>query len=272
MKRALLAAVGAGSFFVVGSASEQKYSLMRRAQSVVSRDYAAAEHDSHTVLRTDYGSSAKTKACPKNPIVILTLGQSNAANYVTARFHGKGTVFYRGQCYEASDPLLGATGDRGSIWSRLSDRLPNNIVFVNVAVASSSMEAWSPGGILNDRVLAAINYLKEARLAVNYVLIQQGEFEGISHANPELYEKNAAALVRQLQAEGAKVIFATSSSCGKEMNVEIRRAQANVRRITRAIAGPDMDTFSAFRANICHLTDKGANKAADEWASIVSSH
>lgn len=58
--------------------------------------------------------------CPRNAVVLLVLGQSNAANHVYAEPAGvdpSGTAFsfFRGRCYALADPVPGASGTRASV-------------------------------------------------------------------------------------------------------------------------------------------------------------
>ena len=59
----------------------------------------------------------------KRVLVALTFGQSNSANHgETPHTSGPGVLnFYLSKLYAARDPLLGATGGRGSVWTRFGD-------------------------------------------------------------------------------------------------------------------------------------------------------
>jgi hypothetical protein len=61
-------------------------------------------------------------ACPSsNPLVILTGGQSNAANAlsdpVDERRDLAAFMFFKSRCYRLRDPLLGPIGGHGSLWA-----------------------------------------------------------------------------------------------------------------------------------------------------------
>src|SRR5215203_6355453 len=59
-------------------------------------------------------------------MIALTFGQSNAANRGQKKYtcHNKKVlVFNDGKLYRARDPLPGATGPGGSVWSLLGDML-----------------------------------------------------------------------------------------------------------------------------------------------------
>jgi hypothetical protein len=56
-------------------------------------------------------------------MVALVFGQSNSANSGETPYKSRQGVynFYKGKLYRAQDPLLGATGDGGSVWTRLGN-------------------------------------------------------------------------------------------------------------------------------------------------------
>lgn len=58
-------------------------------------------------------------------MVILALGQSNSANYGETRYRPKHEAYsyFRGILYGAADPMFGADGLKGSVWTRLADML-----------------------------------------------------------------------------------------------------------------------------------------------------
>jgi len=62
-----------------------------------------------------------------NPSVLRIIGQSNGGNHGETRHVARQAVFnfnaLDGLCYQACDPLLGATGDGGSPWCILGDAL-----------------------------------------------------------------------------------------------------------------------------------------------------
>ena len=81
--------------------------------------------------------------------------------------------FYRGQIYEARDPLLGATGDGGSIWLRLAGegdrerRLRSRWCSCRSRSGPADVARFAPGGSLNDGLLAMIAGARERGLCVH---------------------------------------------------------------------------------------------------------
>ena len=87
--------------------------------------------------------------------VFLITGQSNAVNHGERGFAAQRDVFninlFDGELYLAADPLLGATGDGGSPWCLLGDRLIAAgfapwVCLCPIAVGGASVAEWGPGG------------------------------------------------------------------------------------------------------------------------------
>ena len=105
-----------------------------------------------------------TAAAPKVPrvMVALVFGQSNAANWGQGRRTAGANVqvFYKGRFYRASDPIKGADGEGGSVWTRLGDKLIaaklyDKVIFVPVARGGSeSLSSVSSLAIQNCRAVS----------------------------------------------------------------------------------------------------------------------
>jgi hypothetical protein len=233
---------------------------------------AEIRHDAETVWRDDHQRSPVPADCPRGARTLLILGQSNAANYGEGRRRSaKAVNFYNGRCYRARDPLLGGSGDRGSAWTRLADRLDGPTVLAPIAIGGSRIKEWSPGGRLFPRVQLALMQLEAAAIPPTHILIVQGESEGNSREDPKAYEQEAARLLAYLKRTGAAVYLATATRCLDAPNQEIRTAQARARDRTGTLAGPDMDALdNALRVNGCHFSAHGLDRAAAAWANLIS--
>ena len=82
-------------------------------------------------IEDDYDIVNKQEIDPKNikgkTLTILDLGQSNSGNFGETKKtpeHNVYNLYFANQkLYLADDPLLGANGDRGSVWTRLGDKI-----------------------------------------------------------------------------------------------------------------------------------------------------
>lgn len=275
----LIVAVGIAALSI-GLLAEERFRIAQRVRVVLSgANPGDVAHDATTVARVDWNPTPAPVDCPTNrPIVLLLVGQSNAANYVTERVSAPApvSVRYGGQCYRASDPLLGATGDRGSIWSRLGSRIAaasgRPVLLVPIAVGSASVEAWAPGGVLNPRLELALLDLQALGLRADAIIYQQGEFEGEGRADAAQYRRHLEALLRQLSRASPSVFVALTSKCSGKVNSAIRAAQEGAMAAAGARRGVDMDAIpDEDRRNLCHLSGAAADRIARSWLDILRS-
>ena len=216
--------------------------------------------------------------------VILTLGQSNAANFGEVRFAPRPAVDnfnpFDGRCYRARDPLLGTDGRGGSPWSRLGDLLVatgrvKRILIVPIAVGGSSIERWAPDGDLHPRIRRVKTMLDDAGVGVTHVLWHQGESDARATSGQE-YAERFGQLLASLREVGldAPVYAAVATWCGgvRPKAEEIRAAQESLpRRFEGVFPGPDTDQLDRFslRHEICHFSEEGLKAHAALWAESV---
>src|SRR5262249_17880379 len=132
---------------------------------------------------------APSIANPPGTTVILTFGQSNAANSGAERYAARGPVhvfnIFDMRFYRAIDPLPGASVDAGcvyggSVWSRLGDKLidagvASSVLFVPIAFGATYIQDWAPGGHTHRRLLFALHRLKSAGIKIDMLCWHQGE-------------------------------------------------------------------------------------------------
>jgi hypothetical protein len=240
--------------------------------------------------------------------VFLSLGQSNATNIGSSRHKGRSGVvnfnFFDGQCYEARDPLLGTTGDGGTIWTVLANRLISNgifdnIILVPIAIGGASINRWSDPRDLGSRIAFVGEALKNAGLKVTQVFFLQGEAdhhpEGAwARLRPsefvrlslesnrysmrgEAYE-NHFFKVRNLLLEAgiyASISVAVKTRCGDTgLNIEgpVSRAQRNIIQNSDYVKmGPDINLLKndVYSSDLCHLSDSGMEMIAEIWARTL---
>jgi len=213
------------------------------------------------------------------PVVLLILGQSNAANRVTPKVASRTvTVIQRGRCYESAAPLPGATGSQGSPWPDLvtlveRDVAPRRVALALLAVDSTTIDDWADATPLRERLLAELAALQRAGIAVSAVLWQQGEADARAGTSSAAYEANLVALIRALRAGhvAAPVLLARSTRCLDADGSAVRAALARVAAREPGVAeGPDTDLLSGpMRADGCHWSSAGAAAAARLWAPHV---
>ena len=98
------------------------------------------------------GESRFLAPLAESALSIVTLGQSNAANFAAGRYRPRTNVvnfnLYDGKCYRATNPLIGASGDRGNFATRLGDILiergfTERVVLAPIGMGNTRIEDWS---------------------------------------------------------------------------------------------------------------------------------
>lgn len=217
------------------------------------------------------------------PLVLLVLGQSNAANHGLPMGNHPGTavtVFDGQSCHRSFDPLPGATGRGASIWSRLPTHLARQgvtreVVFEVLAVGATTVHDWTAAGSPLRQALATLSRrLASSPLAPDLVLWQQGEGDMEAGTTAEQYRQRMTELVGHLRREGirAPVVLAFSTVCRSAPSGQIREAVASLAASGPDFKlGPDTDTLTGavYRFDDCHFTAAGRDAAAALWAQAL---
>lgn len=215
----------------------------------------------------------------QRPMVLLVLGQSNAAN------HGRPAapaaaipVFFRGRCFLARDPLPGGSGEGASLWPLVAANLGGQLhgrplLFAQLAVESTTIADWTRRGPLRDALRAEMAALARAGLVADLVLWQQGEADANAHTGTEAYRHGLAELRQSLDAGGvrAQMVAALSTWCPGNDGSLVRDA---IRQFAHSgkdfMVGPDTDALQgAMRSGGCHFSATGLEAAAAEWATSL---
>ena len=224
--------------------------------------------------------------------VLLVLGQSNAANFGNIRYTAnceQAINFYQGNYYPLSDPLKGALGEGGSVWSRLGDLLLQSgfagvVIIAPVAIGGTSVQQWKPGGVNNHLITETITSLYSKGLKITHVLWHQGEnnnanlYPSVSALeNAQQYRIDFMELVAQLRSLGvdAPVFPAITSRCGKlQSDIFLEQAQRELANDSMGIYnGPDTDLLgNEYRYDACHFNEEGLRLHALLWANILFTH
>lgn len=245
------------------------------------------------VVRRSLGAPASVVAgvprrevdCPRGPhprrLVALTLGQSNAANYVAGRHtSAAGVVNYSGgRCFEGKDPLPGADGTGGSVWSRLGDLLIaggdyDQVVIAGIAVSASGVARWTVGGDLHPRLVEVLAAMRAHGLTPTHLLWHQGETDAKEGGSAEAYRRHFLGMIDSVRAHGvgAPVFIATATYCHGRSSAELRAAQASLVDPGAGIhAGPDTDALVGpnWRHDDCHFSEAGAARHAELWRDAL---
>lgn len=227
--------------------------------------------------------------CPGgDPLVIVTGGQSNAANSFDpvgdAAPVKDAYMFFDGHCYALRSPVLGTTGKYDSLWPLLGARIVAHtqrpVVFINGAVGGSQLGDW-----LDDRshyrqwLLDRMQDAHAIGLTPDLILWIQGETDAAARIEPSLYVDQMRKLVSRFDKEGpagqAKWVLYRSTRCKERPN-----NGPDLERALTAFAGkfPDDRIFigphasrldNRFRRDQCHFNSRGRDRLVDETMKVI---
>ena len=264
-------------------------------------EYPAAA-DGPSAAHADKASAAVP--CPKMHAglkVILVVGQSQAANSpdtITEDTRYKGPAdahilnlnVYDGKCYVARDPLLGATGQGGSLWLRLAHHLiatgkAREVVLMPIAVGGTSISEWVEGGRYHRKLIVAIHHLHALNLAPSDLYWMQGATDAINKMPAEQYRASLQQLIQLWRQQGwsARVWVAQDTICRQPWLInpklaKVHQSEEDARQAIRAgqrglaasgdaLAGIDLDNWGiSSRPDQCHL----GTTAIDQAASAIA--
>ena len=227
--------------------------------------------------------------------IFLVCGQSNAANHGDGVYAPRHQVFALNfmdmRCYRADDPLPGASGHGGSVWSQLGDLLVEqglyrSVLFVPIAVCGTFIADWADENKpAHSRLLLTLERLRK-RLGTHFIGVdgvfwQHGEAEAnLTDMDAGTYQARFGSIVDALRAGGvyAPIFIARSTICEGpsphpfKNHEEIRKGQLGLANVTRGIiAGPDIDTIGRDgRYDGCHLSALGLQQAAALWFETIA--
>jgi hypothetical protein len=224
----------------------------------------------------------------RRTVVIVIVGQSNAANHGTGRYLARHRVdnfnLYDGKCYHAADPLLGASGDGGNFAARLGDKLIegglfDRVILAPIAMGGTTVEQWAEEGMFNRRIPVVIRRLHDAGLSADFILWQQGEGnQGVGDIGGRQYRKNLLEVVQTFRRYGVTAPFfisLTTTCGGPHPNAENIRAgqKSAVNPIAAIYQGADTDTVGLeHRWDSCHFNEVGLDMVASLWLEVIATY
>ena len=217
-----------------------------------------------------------------NLMVILTLGQSHSANFGERKYKCKERVyfFYEEKFYLAKDPILGADGDKGSVWTRLGDDLIENdlsdtVIFINIGVGGSRIDMWRPGTCLHHKILESIDSFENYNLKITHIFWHQGSSDAWYHSSNKAleYKHTFSEIVRSIRDYGveAPIFICQSTYSYGNSDYFIKKAQKDLVSMDRNIfPGPDSDSIDySYRYDGVHFSDKGLEILSDLWLEKI---
>ncbi|MFT5573013.1 MAG: hypothetical protein ACI9FR_001946 [Cryomorphaceae bacterium] len=216
--------------------------------------------------------NSKTRvACPEpeNTEVIVAIGQSNAANNGGHRFQNEDNQilnFFNGQCFIASDPMLGATDNRGSMWIPFSKsyKTDKTILLVSFAVGATQVSQWNDPQDLAKHFDDNMTHLKNAGFLPKLFIWIQGESDIGTEVSA--YKSSLMQFMRGVQSRypSSQIAISGTSYCGGHQSKNLVAAQRKVANKLDLIWLGSTDDLSApqYRYDDCHFSQLGLKKAA----------
>ena len=242
--------------------------------------------------------------CPlptSNTMVLLTIGQSQAANNAESRYTAgpHAFMFSSGRCYPLTDPIIAADSDDGSVWGRLADLLLatgayDNIIVVGAAWSGSSVTRWAPGGNLNAHLLYKVQNAAASGLPITHIAWDQGVADlgmtaatwrdtflsmlaGIRpHTDAPIYvARSSTCNIRSGNMSQAEIDALIWTGPNVYVSNEIRKswlrdAQATVVNNADVRAGPNLDIGPEYLYDGCHPSRLGAALYAQRWFDAIT--
>ena len=220
----------------------------------------------------------------EQPVVVVVMGQSNAANHADPMPPSAAGVAARpggaqGGGGRAGARGAGAAGPAGSLWPAVNAALGGRwqgrpIVWAVVAVDGSSIAEWTaPDSALRAYWQTQVDRIKGTRWPVVAVLWQQGEADARDRTAMADYRDALAALRAGVAARGldAPWWIARSTYCPPHDGGQVREAVRELLAIPGSgfREGPDTDTLGAPLRNGCHFTVDGAARASTLWVQAL---
>jgi hypothetical protein len=222
--------------------------------------------------------------------VFVTGGQSMSSNTVDTPYTPTNATkvdqinVHDGGTYRAVDPLLGCeidtTGNTGTVWSRLGDKLIDGgvfqrVIFIPVGLGGTSADDWNSNQALYNRLVVAGRRAAAVGLPVTGFLWAQGERDGVLGTAQAAWQASTSGIIAKVRAAGfgAPWFIAKSTYQAGATSATIRAAQAAMVNGTDIFAGPDTDTLTGTsvnrQADNTHFKAAGADAAAALWKTAI---
>lgn len=219
-------------------------------------------------------------------MIALTFGQSNAANNGQSPYtpHNAAVYnYYKGKLYTAKDPLLGATREKGSVWSRLGDMLIDKglytkVIFIPIAVGGSEIACWTSGDCFK-KLQETLQFLDSQHIQLTHIFWHQGETDNLKNTTEATYKDQLAKILQTLRKTQSADLYVSIASyhpgsTTKPLGVDrvIRKAQQSfINENKGVLQGPDTDTLihAIHRYDSVHFSDFGMNAYADLWLKAI---
>jgi len=216
--------------------------------------------------------------CPKNSIVILVSGQSNASNFLRSkkRYNNKHLNYFNGKCYKLSNPVLGAEGEMSSLIPALASKLDKSkkIIFF------TSGRGGMPISHANHKNMIFINYnkngleeLEKNNNILKFFIWIHGESDlGKSNSYIDNFEEMFENITKNLKdRKKINLIITQTSRCFNKEDSLLRNKQMQISiNRNKLIKILNTDKLgNEFRYDKCHYNQKGIERISLDISKII---
>lgn len=219
-------------------------------------------------------------------MVAFAFGQSNSANFGETAYRPRRGAYnyYRGSLYRAEDPLLGAAGLMGSVWTRLADMMVEagiyeRVVFINTGIGATSAECWSEKDC-SLYLRETLADLKMHNIKLTHILWHQGEQDNFTKTGRVTYKKHMTKILSIFREYGQDApmyvcIASYNPMASKKdgyISKSIRQGQMEFINENRGVLlGPDTDSLVSkeYRYDGVHFSTAGLESFAKLWFNAI---
>jgi hypothetical protein len=282
----ILAAFGAGAYLATMSPSSENLFISLKSQVRT----ALGLPKFWFPVPTKPGNPADVaSACPdpKRTLVIVTGGQSNAANSNSrlseTRPGDNVFVWFDGRCYVARDPVAGASSAMGSLWPLLGLNLAKEtgrpVLFINGAISGTQVADWlDPRSGYYDALAKRVAQAREAGYEAEIVLWHQGETDAATGTDTVALTRDIGNLTQKLLKDIPKstlYLFRASKCIGDKRKNGVaaviaaqEQAGKNNNRIVVGMNTDELD--NDYRWDTCHFNSRARDRIVEQVGPEIS--
>ena len=214
--------------------------------------------------------------------IYMTYGQSNSVNHGQIGYEVKREVFQflDNNTYVYQDPSLGGTGDDGSVWGMLGDKLiakgvHDKVIFSNNGWQGKSLEELNKPPYL-DYLIKNYNALINKFGRVDAILFHQGEINHSEKLGNENYLRDFKVLIEKLENEGVQIpiYLSRTSICDTKSDSGLINIQNQIiEEFDLVFKGPNTDLLYEKKYRLpdnCHFSMLGYEKFSDMWVNFLT--
>lgn len=280
------------AFILIGMNAAEKQTRLYRAKIIIKSLFAepAPPTLSYTTNRYQQLVAYPGKIEVSRPdmtdktIVAFVFGQSNASNFAGEKYSAdKVFNYFDGKFYKAADPLLGAGGNRGSVWTLAARRwidegLADQVILIPAGTDGRSVNAWLKDAPLRPMLEKRLKDARDDNLTITHFLWHQGEADNPTNPTPnkatlQQYRSGLEEIIELTKTyfPSAKFFIARATRCGiMDPSPELQNVQSSLVEMDNVYLGPNTDLIENIdRYDDCHFSARGLQEHADGWVAAL---